>query len=691
MVIKRRLGASLRALRASTALIIIATVFTCIFGTGPLSSAWAKQKGLLQIGFTGTITASSGTPQRFKNFYLNIQEVRVNANAAAAGNGGGWQEIVVPQGVAQQGAGKPADLQIDLNNLQNQPVLFNAGQIRRNTYKQVQVFLDTKHPGSIVPLCPPAGAGGLEGCAPYPITLQNVNGLIAPLSPSVSVGHFTMSTLLINLSATVISAPRAPGQNYTVNVVVTPAPAQQGMGLISGNIGGTNGISPNVRRIRTLSVTAEEAGTNVQVSSSPVINGNFQIQLPAAANTGTLYDLYSVGGGTSFSAERLPPVFPGTNTIPNFIVDTGLQLGTISGNITDACTKLPITGATVQILIPPQGSNVSCSSAATAGQCVSVATASTDNTGHFPLTGQPRDPAPFNNIPIPPAGSAYALEVSAPGYDTMFTTGTPTVPPVFKTVLNGGTCATSGGGCDFALTSGQIAGMVNLTAAPGSSETVLVQVFAEEAGTQNVVAALPRPLIFRNATDSLPFTMTVPSGPAAFDFYATAIDLYTNITDPYTGHTILVQSNVPGFNGTPSCTPVTPAAVPFEQSMDCTGHGSIAGTFVNPTAGTTAVLMKDGVQIMNSAVGPILPLGTNPPNPTFAFCAPGDSYSIQRLNVTNPPAGTAPVETPTPVPVGTPTMTTIPLASPTSTPCPTTCSSNGGCPGVCNGVVANPL
>jgi hypothetical protein len=689
-VIKRRLGASLRALSASSALIIITTVFACIFGTGPFSSVWARPKGLLQIGFTGTITASAGTPQRFKNFYLNVQEVRVNANPNAGGNGGGWQPIVVPQGVAQQGAGKPADLQIDLNNLQNLPVLFNAGQIKRNTYKLVEVILDSKHPGEIVPLCPPAAAGGLEGCAPYPITLQNTTGLLSPLSPSVSVGHFTMSSLLINLSATVISAPSGPGQNYTVNVVISPAPVQQGMGLISGNITGTSGITPNVRRVRNLSVTAEQAGTNIQVSSSPVVNGNFQIQLPAAANTGTLYDLYTAGGGTTYSAERLAPVFPGTNTIPNFIVTTGATLGTISGDITDACTKSAIPGATVQLLIPPQGSNVNCASAATAGQCVSIATASADNTGHFPLTGQVKTPAPFNNIPLPPSGTTYVLEISAPGYDTMFATATPTVPPVHKTVLNGGTCGSSNGACDFALTSGQIAGTVNLTAAPGT-ETVLVQVFAEEAGTNNVIAALPRPLIFRNQTQSLQFTMTVPSGPAAFDFYATAIDLFTNITDPYSGHRILVQSGVPGFSGTPTCTapPISPA--PFEESMDCTGHGSIAGTFVNPGPQTTAVLMKDGVQIMNSAVGPVLPLGTNPANPTFAFCAPGDSYSVQRYEVTNPPAQTVPVETPVPSPTGTPSMTSIPIAAPTSTPCPTTCSSNGECPGVCNGVVANPL
>jgi len=681
----------IRALSASTALIIITTVFACIFGTGPLSSAWAKQKGLLQIGFTGTIAASTGTPQRFKNVYLNVQEVRVNANPNAGSNGGGWQEIVVPQGVAQQGAGKPADLQIDLNDLQNLPALFNAGQIRRNTYNLVEVELDTKNPGSIVPLCPPAGSGGLEGCAPYKITLQNVSGLISPISPGVAVGHFTMSTLLINLSLTVISAPSAPGGNYTVNVVVSPAPVQQAMGLISGNIAGTSGITPNVRRVRTLSVTAEQAGTNIQVSSSPVVNGNFQIQLPAAANTGTLYDLYTAGGGTSYSAERLPPVFPGASTVPNFIINTGQQLGTISGNITDACSGDAIAGATVQILIPPQGSNVNCASAATVGQCVSVATASSDNTGHFPLTGPVKTPAPFNNIPLPPTGTSYALEISAPGYDTIFTTGAPTVPPVQKTVLNGGTCATSSGACNFALTSGQISGMVNLTAAPPSGQTVLVQVFAEEAGTNNVVAALPRPLIFRNQTESLPFTLIVPSGPTAFDFYASATDLYTNITDPYTGHTILVQPKVPGFAGTPSCTPITPAALPFEQSMDCTGHGSLAGTFVNPSASTSAVLMKDGVQIMSSGVGPILPLGPNSPNPTFALCAPGDSYSVQRFNVTNPPAGTVPVETPTAVPIGTPTMTTIPTPAATSTPCPTTCSSNGGCPGVCNGVVVNPL
>jgi hypothetical protein len=131
----------------------------------------------------------------------------------------------------------------------------------------------------------------------------------------------------------------------------------------------------------------------------------------------------------------------------------------------------------------------------------------------------------------------------------------------------------------------------------------------------------------------------------------------------------------------------------FSQNMDCVGHGSIAGTFVSPTSGTSAVLSKDGVQLFSSSVGPTLDLGGNT-GPTYSFCAPPDTYDVQAFAVTNPAPSVTPMVTPTPLPIGTPTPVTVPAPAPTTTGCPTTCSSNStgtSCPGNCVGTIPAPL
>jgi hypothetical protein len=321
-----------------------------------------------------------------------------------------------------------------------------------------------------------------------------------------------------------------------------------------------------------------------------------------------------------------------------------------------------------------------------------VVTATADSAGNYPLPSQVKNGViPFQNLPIPSKGidTPYTLEISATGYDNLFKTGIP------SGLVNGvgGNCGTKGSAepCNFSLTSGQIAGEVTLAGAPPPGQPVAVEVFAEDSGTNNLVAMLPQPIVFTNPTSSLPFTLNVPSGPATLDLYAAASDTFNGAADPFTGHTIVVQQGVPGFNGTPSCTPVTPATEPFTEAMDCIGHGSIAGTFNSPTSGTSAVLSKDGVQLFTAGVGPTLDLGGNTA-PTYSFCVPPDTYDVQAFAVTNPAPSVTPVETPTPLPIGTPTPVTVPAPAPTATNCPTTCTNTmGTCPGNCVGTIAAPL
>jgi len=716
----------------SATLLILTTVLAGIFGFGGSALAQTTPKGYLQVGFTATITNGSGlATQRFKNVFLNIQQVRVNAVAGAAPGAQNWNLIPVPLGLTPQ---NQVDLQVDANNIQNVPLLFNTVQVNPNTYKQVEVDLDINQPGKIVPLCPGQGAT-VEGCAPYPILLQSTLGESFSI-PGISVNANQLTTLIINLGVTVASAPTSSvgivGTNankYTISFQGSQATTQQ-LATISGVIGVQQHavIPAHANGVRNLTVTAEVAGTNNIVSSAlPDSAGNYTLQLPAAPTIGSYYDVYVAGGSSTYAADRFGPIIPAQAVTYSPTISTKQQIGTISGKIIDACTNLALQGATVQLLLPQAGQSTNC--AASPGQCVVIATASTDVTGSFPLPGQLPTPGVFNSIPLP---GPYTLEVSAAGYDTSFITATPTIPIPNQPIKTGGTCTigSSTGPCDIALTSGKITGTVGLTSLPVPDESVVVQVFAEQTATSNLVSALQTPIVFSSTSNmSLPFTMNVPTtiggvSPQTFDLFATAVDLNQGVTDPYSGHTILVKSGVPG--PTSSC--ATVSDVTFPQTMDCTGHGSISGSFILPNTATTALLSKidsstgNPVSLFPVGVqGPISASGTNPAANTFSFCAPGlnemnagdVSYVITRFDLPSPtptatPTPVEPTATPTipapgpsstPAPISVATASITPSALPTpasvASPCPSSCFSNGQgtamCPGVCNNALLPPF
>ena len=88
---------------------------------------------------------------------------------------------------------------------------------------------------------------------------------------------------------------------------------------------------------------------------------------------------------------------------------------------------------------------------------------------------------------------------------------------------------------------------------PISGQTTLVEVFAEDAGTNNVsgrpydagyvIKARTRAQsIYGECSDR-----NFPARPGTFDLFATTIDLYQGFVDPYQGHTVAV---LPGVTGT---------------------------------------------------------------------------------------------------------------------------------------------
>ncbi len=646
-------------------------------GPGPTS-------GNVQVGFITTITGVP--PSGLQNVFLNVVAVRLNPKPKPGSknqgipseNDGSWRAIPVPAGIGIGLNGKPGDLQIDMIAGQGKFQTFNTGPIRTNSYSSVEVVLDTGLPGTIVPVCS-SGGGAIEGCVAYPIQLQSPGNQISFIAPNqVTVGKNTLTQLPLQLNLQIVSKPTAPGAPYVVNVTTAPAPgnASQFIATVSGSVTGANG-NATVKKIRHLQVAAELAGTNTIVASANVVNGQYSLFLPAAADLGTLYDFFISGGEATYGAARGVPsgnglVFPAQSYTLNFNVTGGQQVATIGGKISDKCTGLPLPGATLQMLMPPDGSSANC--ATTPSQCVSIGYTTTDNGGNFPLPGTFQQPAYFNNVPV---GPTFTVEVTAPGYDGQ----------IFEAQASGSNTGTSGGACqgstappacDFDLTTAYTQGNVSLTAAPAPSTSTSVQVFAEQSGTDNLVSALNIPLLFKpQQPTTMPFSLNVPSQIASFDLFASAADLFQGETDPYPGHSIIVQSQVAG-PGT-ACATATPAAL-FTPAMDCTGHGSIAGTAINPDSGTTIELSKSGVQLMEAAVGPPTPAPSV--GNTYSFCAPPDVYTVQRMEQGSP------VGTPAPVSV----MAT-PL--PTSSPCPSTCfnagSNNTTCPGICGTTIQSPL
>jgi hypothetical protein len=319
------------------------------------------------------------------------------------------------------------------------------------------------------------------------------------------------------------------------------------------------------------------------------------------------------------------------------------------------------------------------------------------------------------------------MEVTAPGYDPLFVQAQPSTGngPGGCAPLNSSTFTN----CNLTLSTGYITGNIPITP-PIPGETTLVQVFAEDVGTNNIESSLPMPISITHSNaascpsgpfpNCVPFTINVPTMPIPgsmtplprmFDLFATTIDLYQGNTDPYPGHSIAVESEVTGPmppTGLGMCSTVTPP--PFADSIECIGHGSVQGSVANANLGTSVVLEKPDPAIPGNLVQitttPVVNQAENPsPTNNYSFCAPGgDVYAVQRLQLPTPDPNETPIAAPSPALDGPPVPVTIPPAplnnasatptsGPTATPtpsakCPTNCTNaDGSCPGICKPVI----
>lgn len=658
----------------------------------------------------------------FKSVSLNISGIRINQTPNAGLTAPGWVTIAVPTGVGSGNQANPGDLQIDLVQNQTGAKMFNVGGVPVGAYRTVQVLVDPTLPGTVVPACQ-SGVSNTEGCINYPIqfdtTSSTVNSVVFTLGTSLNAIANATAPLVIQLAGSITSPPVNTGDSYVMRITGN----EVDFGSYLASVGGTvtiKGTGATGNRISRLTVAAELSGTSDIVETIPVkAKGAYTLELPAAP-TGTSYDIFTFGGSDTYDSVQNISVVPGQGVAQNFTV-TGTTTANFAGTIVDGCKGTALTGAQLELLAPAANANPTPSSGtqptptprptppatgycvSNPQQCVIVGSTGTDQAGNYPLPGTTLNPSFFAQVPT--NLSNLAVRVSASGYSTLLSSA------FLKSSTNqvcSGSSANPNTICNFSLTTGYINGTVNLVSDPPPGNSVLVEVFAENSGTNEIVAALPIPLTFIHQQTSQPFTLNVPitgAGPN-FDLFAVAVDPYLGATSPFPGHNISVLANVPGpSNSCDSIPPIPPSPAPSPTpiampAMDCVGHGSITGIVQNPDTGTYVEVEKQGVQILGTTPGL---LSSNSPNNTqYTLCVPPDDYTIQRFDAAPTPVGEPTVigsDTPTPIatPIPGPSQAiTVPQPASTSSPCPSSCSNNsdsasGPCPGICTGTLASPL
>ncbi len=651
--------------------VIFATVSVPI-GTGHSQVPPNSDQGTLVIALTGAPPVPNGafTPG-FQSISFNVLAVKLNpstdVNTFQNQADPNWVTIPVAQGVGfndvgtvdvftqlatlfnlntvgpnPAGAGTgPSEFQVDINQIQTVPQLFNAALVPASTYHLIELVLDGSNAGTVVPTCLENPASMLEGCIASQISMVNPSQFLTTTSfEGFSVPLNGLATMVINITPVTGAFPVRPsfsGGLYQLSPGISLATgAPNFLGLVTGAAFGAN------------KVAAELADTGQVVETTTVGGGQYQLPLPASVN-GTLYDLVASGPGFAYAFAH--NVLAQRNITKNVQLDAA-PAGQIAltGKVTDACTGAVLPGATLEIVAPAPGSGADCTQIPLPSACVVLASANTDDTGTYPMPASNFSLQSFNAIP----NGKYTMVVSNAGYDTVASS---------ISVNGGGACSAGTGGlCNFALGRSQINGLVTISPPVPSPRALNVLVTAEDHGTHNIenVALTTVPV----GSTAAPFTMTVPddSHVASLDLYATVSDYFNGLPEKSSGHTIGVLSGLATASrcGTAATNPIL--------SMQCAGHGSIMGSTTPFDDGTTVVLSKSGVQLMSTGVGPNG--GTVPGE--FSLCAPADpaSYELQRFEANPPAAQPSPVGTPVPQ------LMTPPLQ--VAQPCNSICSTGSG-------------
>jgi hypothetical protein len=666
--------------------VIFATVSVPI-GTGHAQVPPNADRGTLVIALTGASPSNLEFTPGFSSLSFNVLAVEINPstdpNIFQNQADPNWTTIPVAQGVGLNNVGTvdvftqlavlfnlntvgpnpgaagtgPSELQVDINQIQTVPQLFNAALVPANTYHAIELVLDGSNAGTAVPTCLETPSSLLEGCIASQISLVNPSQFLTATSfAGFSVPLNGLATLVIKITPVtpgVQGFPARPsfsGGLYQFSPSIslpqsTPTPQATGtpspptlntLGEITGAAFGAN------------KVAAELADTGQVIETTTIGGGQYQLPLPASVN-GTLYDLVASGPGFAYAFAH--NVLVQQNQIQSVQLDAA-PAGQIAltGKVIDACSGAALPGATLEIVAPATGSGANCTQIPLPTDCVVLVSANTDDTGTYPMPASNFTLQSFNKVP----NGSYTMVISNAGYDTVAS----------NISVNGGAACSAGTGglCNFALGRSTINGLVTITPPVSSPRALNVLVTAEDHGTHHIenVALTTVPI----GSTAAPFTMTVPDqgSVASLDLYATVSDYFNGLPEKASGHTIGVLSGLAAASrcGTAATNPIL--------SMQCAGHGSIMGSTTPFDDGTSIVLSKNGVQLMSTGVGPNG--GTIPGQ--FSLCAPADPtpYELQRFEANPPAAQPSPVGTPVPQ------LMTPPLQ--VAQPCNSICGTGSG-------------
>jgi hypothetical protein len=589
--------------------------------------------GSLEIGFVDSPSKA------FQAISVNIVSVRLNPSPTTVSDADpNWVTVTAPPGSG------PGELSVNLLDFQNDAVVFNIGQITAQTYHQVEVVFDAALPGMVIPSCT---SGTQEGCITANASFTGSTNLVTTFSAGIQITSGGLTPLIIDINPGNPVPPAAPGGNYTLNPSITVVPNTAGfLATVMGTVSGLSSLSGDT-------INAELTGTNSIVAQAPLpASGFYSIQLPAAVN-GTSYDLF-VSGTTTFAvASDLTLTRGGPVTTQNLVVTSAGSPVSIVGAVIDARTKGALVGATVNLLLA-QKSSVNCMTSNGVG-CVVVDTTTSNSAGNYILAE-----------PSPPAGTPYYVQAITTGTETQI------LPVAFSGTT--GICAGSPNpnNCSFSLNNDLITGTIMVDPPPAAGTNVLVTVIAEQTGTGNLVGLTQAAVGF---SGSAPFSMEVPPAPPNpnVDLIASAQDAYLGVGTQFSGHQLAVAPNV------------APGGVAPTLTVSCLGHGTIAGVANSSDGGTHVRLFQSGVQLMDSTVGSTVPVPGATSTPAFpnqySFCAPPNTYTVQRFEET---AATT-------VPVGPSPSIVVPTPAPTAGPCPLCANPTGQCPGNCSATNASPL
>jgi hypothetical protein len=655
--------------------VIFATVSVPI-GTGHAQVPPNADQGTLVIALTGASPSNLEFTPGFSSLSFNVLAVEINPstdpNIFQNQADPNWTTIPVAQGVGLNNVGTvdvftqlatlfnlntvgpnpgaagtgPSELQVDINQIQTVPQLFNAALVPANTYHAIELVLDGSNAGTAVPTCLETPSSLLEGCIASQISLVNPSQFLTATSfAGFSVPLNGLATMVINITPVTTTPlvqafpgrPTFSGGLYQFSPSISLATsAPNFLGLVTGAAFGAN------------KVAAELADTGQVVETTTIGGGQYQLPLPASVN-GTLYDLVASGPGFAYAiAHDVLAQRNITKTVPLDAVPAG-QIA-LTGKVTDACSGAALPGATLEIVAPAPGSGANCTQVPLPTDCVVLVSANTDDTGTYPMPASNFSLQSFSTVP----NGTYTMVVSDAGYDTVASN---------MSVSGGAACSAGTGGlCNFALGRSTINGLVTISPPVPSPRALNVLVTAEDHGAHQIenVALTTVPI----GSTTAPFTMTVPDAGsvASLDLYATVSDYFNGLPEKSSGHTIGVLS---GLATASRCGTAAPNPI---LSMQCAGHGSIMGLTTPFDDGTTVVLSKSGVQLMSTGLGPMG--GTVPGQ--FSLCAPADPapYELQRFEA-NPPAAQ-------PLPVGTPVpqLMTPPLQ--VAQPCNSICGTGSG-------------